>query len=90
MGGKAPVPTSQFKRALTAARLAADATDLPTLAVARTDALDAILLTSDIDPQDRGKSLSQPWLVARTNAPILTFSRIMGKGFVLSPFTGDS
>ena len=54
MGGKAPVPTSQFKRALTAARLAADVTDLPTLAVARTDALDAILLTSDIDPQDRG------------------------------------
>lgn len=53
MGGKVLVPTSQFIRTLTAARLAADVMDVPTLVVARTDADSAKLLTSDIDPQDR-------------------------------------
>ena len=54
MGGKVLVPTSQFVRTLNAARLAADVAGVPTLLVARTDALDATLLTSDIDPEDRG------------------------------------
>ena len=54
MGGKVLVPTSQFTRTLTAARLAADVMGVPTLLVARTDALDATLLTSDIDAQDQG------------------------------------
>ncbi len=53
LGGKVLVPTSQFVRTLTAARLAADVLDVPTVLVARTDALDAALLTSDIDPLDR-------------------------------------
>jgi isocitrate lyase len=53
MGGKVLVPTSQFIRTLTAARLAADVLDVPTLLVARTDANSATLLTSDIDPYDR-------------------------------------
>jgi isocitrate lyase len=53
MGGKVLVPTSQFVRTLTAARLAADVLDVPTLLVARTDALDANLLTSDVDERDR-------------------------------------
>jgi isocitrate lyase len=53
LGGKVLVPTSQFVRTLTAARLAADVLDVPTLLVARTDALSATLLTSDIDEQDR-------------------------------------
>src|SRR5438552_2471554 len=53
LGGKVLVPTSQFVRTLTAARLAADVLDVPTLIVARTDALDATLLTSDIDPIDQ-------------------------------------
>jgi isocitrate lyase len=39
LGGKVLVPTSQFVRTLTAARLAADVCDVPTLVVARTDAL---------------------------------------------------
>lgn len=52
LGGKVLVPTSQFIRTLTAARLAADVLDVPTLIVARTDALDATLLTSDVDPID--------------------------------------
>jgi isocitrate lyase len=53
MGGKVLVPTAQFIRTLTAARLAADVLDVPTLIVARTDARSATLLTSDIDPRDR-------------------------------------
>src|SRR5271157_584853 len=53
MGGKVLVPTSQFLRALNAARLAADVMDVPTVLVARTDALAAHLVTSDIDEPDR-------------------------------------
>ena len=53
MGGKVLVPTSQFLRALNAARLAADVMDVPTVLVARTDALGAHLVTSDIDERDR-------------------------------------
>ncbi|HWZ28544.1 MAG TPA: isocitrate lyase [Gemmatimonadales bacterium] len=53
LGGKVLVPTQQFIRTLVAARLAADVLDVPTLIVARTDALSATLLTSDIDPRDR-------------------------------------
>jgi isocitrate lyase len=52
LGGKVLVPTSQFVRTLVAARLAADVLDVPTLLVARTDALSASLLTTDIDPAD--------------------------------------
>jgi isocitrate lyase len=52
LGGKVLVPSSHFVRTLVAARLAADVLDVPTLLVARTDALSAKLLTSDIDPAD--------------------------------------
>jgi len=52
LGGKVLVPTSQFVRTLTAARLAADVLDVPTLVIARTDANSAQLITSDIDPTD--------------------------------------
>src|SRR3569623_543120 len=52
MGGKVLIPTSQFVRTLSAARLAADVLDVPTVLVARTDALSASLLTSDVDPAD--------------------------------------
>jgi isocitrate/methylisocitrate lyase len=53
LGGKVLVPTSQFIRTLVAARLAADVLDVPTVLVARTDALSAALLTTDIDDRDR-------------------------------------
>ena len=53
LGGKVLVPTSQFVRTLVAARLAADVLDVPTLIVARTDALSASLLTSDVDEADQ-------------------------------------
>jgi isocitrate lyase len=53
LGGKVLIPTSQFVRTLTAARLAADVLDVPTLLIARTDALAAGLLTSAHDDRDR-------------------------------------
>jgi isocitrate lyase len=53
MGGKVLVPTAQFIRTLTAARLAADVLGVATILIARTDALGATLLTSDADPYDR-------------------------------------
>jgi isocitrate lyase len=62
MGGKVLIPTSQFIRTLTAARLAADVCGVPTLLVARTDALGAKLITSDIDPRD------QPFLTGERTA----------------------
>jgi len=52
MGGKVLVPTAQHIRTLKAARLAADVAGVPTVLVARTDALGATLITSDIDPTD--------------------------------------
>jgi isocitrate/methylisocitrate lyase len=53
MGGKVLVPTGQFVRTLSGARLAADVLGVPSLIVARTDALAATLLTSDVDERDR-------------------------------------
>jgi isocitrate lyase len=52
LGGKVLVPTSHFLRTLAAARLAADVCGVPTILVARTDALSASLITSDADPAD--------------------------------------
>jgi isocitrate lyase len=53
LGGKVLIPTSQFVRTLISARLAADVLGVPTVLVARTDALSATLLTSDVDERDR-------------------------------------
>jgi isocitrate lyase len=52
LGGKVLVPTSHFVRLLAAARLAADVAGVPTVLFARTDALSAKLLTSDVDAAD--------------------------------------
>jgi isocitrate lyase len=52
LGGKVLVPVGHFVKTLTAARLAADVADVPTLVVARTDALAATLLTTDVDERD--------------------------------------
>ena len=52
LGGKVLVPTSQFLKTLTAARLAADVLDVPTVLIARTDAEAATLVTSDVDKRD--------------------------------------
>jgi isocitrate lyase len=53
MGGKVLVPTQEQVQKLTSARLAADVMGVPTILVARTDAEDANLLTTDIDPADQ-------------------------------------
>jgi len=53
MGGKVLIPTSQHIRTINAARLAADVAGVPSIIIARTDALAATLLTSDHDERDR-------------------------------------
>ncbi|WP_187976128.1 isocitrate lyase [Mycetocola sp. JXN-3] len=53
MGGKVLIPTGQHIRTLNAARLAADVAGVPSIIIARTDALAANLITSDVDPRDR-------------------------------------
>ena len=47
------MPTQQHIRTLNAARLAADVAGVPTVIIARTDALAADLLTSDVDERDQ-------------------------------------
>ncbi len=53
MGGKVLIPTQQHVRTLTAARLASDVLGVPSILIARTDALGATLITSDVDERDR-------------------------------------
>ncbi|GGK62597.1 isocitrate lyase [Ornithinimicrobium pekingense] len=53
LGGKVLVPTSQHVRTLSSARLAADVLGVPSVVIARTDALAADLLTSDVDEIDQ-------------------------------------
>ena len=53
MGGKVLIPTQQHIRTLTAARLAADVLGVPSVLIARTDALAANLITSDVDDRDK-------------------------------------
>jgi isocitrate lyase len=53
MGGKVLVPTQDAINKLSAARLAADVCNVPTVLVARTDAEGATLLTADVDERDR-------------------------------------
>jgi len=53
MGGKVLVPSQEAVQKLIAARLAADIMGVPTVLLARTDAMGAGLLTSDVDEYDR-------------------------------------
>jgi len=53
MGGKVLVSTAEAVQKLVAARLAADIAGVPTVIVARTDAMGAALLTSDVDANDK-------------------------------------
>jgi isocitrate lyase len=52
-GGKVMVPTREACDTLIAARLAADVMGVPTVLIARTDALLADTVTTDADPEDR-------------------------------------
>lgn len=80
LGGKVLVPTAHHVRTLNAARLAADICDVPTLVVARTDALAATLLTSDVDPIDApfctGERTGEGFYRVRSGlAPVLARAR---------------
>ena len=52
LGGKVLIPGNKFVRTLTAARLAADVLNVPTVLVARTDAESGKLITADYDEFD--------------------------------------
>jgi isocitrate lyase len=53
LGGKVLIPTGQHIKTLTAARLAADVCNVPSLIIARTDAHAATLVTTDVDERDQ-------------------------------------
>jgi isocitrate lyase len=53
MGGKVLVPTREAVAKLSAARLAADVSGVPTVLLARTDAEAGDLVTSDVDDNDK-------------------------------------
>ncbi|HVC23241.1 MAG TPA: isocitrate lyase [Candidatus Dormibacteraeota bacterium] len=85
LGGKVLVPTSQFERTLVAARLATDVLDVPTVLVARTDALSATLLTSDVDPRDQefllGERTSEGFFRVRPG-----IATVIARGLAFAPF----
>jgi isocitrate lyase len=85
LGGKVLVPTGQFLRMLTAARLAADVAGVETVLIARTDALAATLLTSDVDERDRpflsgGRTPEGYWHVQAGLEPVIA------RGLAAAPY----
>jgi isocitrate lyase len=84
LGGKVLVPTAQFIKVLIAARLAADVLGVPTVLVARTDALGATLLTSDIDPRDQpfltGKRTQEGFFLIRNG-----MEAVIGRSLAYAP-----
>lgn len=85
MGGKVLIPTAQHVRTLTAARLAADVAGVPTLIVARTDALGATLLTSDVDPRDKefttGERTAEGYYVVKAG-----IDQAIARGLAYAPY----
>jgi isocitrate lyase len=69
LGGNVLVPAVEAIQRLVAARLASDVLGVPTLLMARTDAISSHLVTSDIDPRDRefipGKRTAEGYFRAR-------------------------
>jgi isocitrate lyase len=69
LGGNVLMPAVDAIQKLVAARLAADVLGVPTLIMARTDAISSHLLTSDLDPRDRefipGKRTSEGYFRVR-------------------------
>ncbi|MBU8906772.1 isocitrate lyase [Desertibacillus haloalkaliphilus] len=85
LGGKVLIPTQTAVRNLTAARLAADVSGVPTLLVARTDADAADLITSDVDPTDHEFITGErtPEGFYRTNAGI---DQAIARGLAYAPY----
>ncbi len=84
-GGKVLVPTREHIRKLIAARLAADVMGVPTLIIARTDAKDSPLITTDIDPRDHpfltGKRTSEGFFRTRGGLDV-----VIARGLAYAPF----
>ncbi len=85
MGGKVLVPTQEAVQKLIAARLAADCAGVPSLIVARTDALAADLVTSDIDANDKpfltGERTVEGFYVSRMGA-----EQAISRGLAYAPY----
>ena len=86
LGGKVLIPTGQHIRTLNAARLAADVAGVPSLVIARTDALAATLLTSDVDERDRpfltGERTAEGFYRVRNGAG----RRAIARGLAYAPY----
>ncbi|KQT72087.1 MULTISPECIES: isocitrate lyase [unclassified Microbacterium] len=85
LGGKVLVPIQQHIRTLNAARLAADVAGVPTVIIARTDALAADLLTSDVDPRDAdfltGERTSEGFYQVRPG-----LESVIARGLAFAPY----
>jgi len=85
LGGKVLVPTQQHIRTLNAARLAADVAGVPTVIIARTDALAADLLTSDVDERDQafvtGERTSEGFYRVRPG-----LEAVIARGLAFAPY----
>jgi isocitrate lyase len=85
MGGKVLLSTQQAVRNLVAARLAADVEGVPTVIIARTDALDADLLINDADEADHefitGERTEEGFY--RTNAGM---EQAVARGLAYAPY----
>ena len=53
VGGKVVIPTHEYIKKLNSARLSSDVSGVPIVLIARTDSLNAKLMTSDFDDRDR-------------------------------------
>ena len=86
LGGKVLVPTQQHIRTLNAARLAADVAGVPTVIIARTDALAADLLTSDVDERDQafttGERTSEGFYRVRPG-----LDAVISRGLAFAPYS---
>lgn len=86
LGGKVLVPTSQFVNTLIAARLAADVCGVPTVLVARTDALGARLITSDCDPVDAPFIAKEPRTSEGFHRYTGGLDAAIGRGLAFAPY----
>ena len=85
MGGKVLVPSQEAVQKLTAARLAADIMDVPTIVLARTDANAAALLTSDVDDYDKefitGERSSEGFYITKAG-----INQAISRGLAYAPY----
>jgi isocitrate lyase len=86
LGGKVLIPTAQHIRTLNAARLAADISGVPSIIIARTDALAANLLTSDVDERDArfctGERTAEGFFRVTGGLPA-----VIARGLAYAPYT---